>query len=401
MAIAPPERSILFVDDDPLVLQGLQRMLRPMRHEWAMTFVESGAAALVKLAESEFHVVVSDMRMPGMNGAELLSEVKNRHPNTVRLILSGYADKDLILSCVGTAHQFLAKPCEADSIRAAIARVSNFESSVKSERIKKLVVQMDRIPSIPSVYAEIVEKLRDSDTSVEEIGDLIQKDLGITAKLLKLVNSAFFGLSRQLSTPSEAAAYLGIDTIKSLVLGVNAFASFEGSKLPGFTLEKLFAHSMSVAATAREIIRSEDGARNVADQSFVAGMLHDIGKLVLALNLPTEYDQAFRLAQTEQIPLHISEETVLGVNHADVAGFILSLWGLPASVVDAISYHHQPDRSGATSLDPVVAVHVANGAAHRGQQPGEGSFPSVLNVEFLNSLGMSEPLPRWMNLCTI
>jgi HD-like signal output (HDOD) protein len=397
MSAAVAERNILFVDDDPLILQGLQRMLRPMRHEWSMSFVESGAAALETLAVTPFQVVVSDMRMPGMNGAQLLAEVKNRYPKTVRLILSGYADKELILQCVGTAHQFLAKPCEPEAIKAAISRVSALEASVKCERIKKLVVQMDRIPSIPAVYTEIVEKLRDPDASIDEIGGLIAKDLAITAKLLKLVNSAFFGLCRQVSSPAEAAAYLGIDTIKSLVLGVNAFASFEGSKFPGFTLEKLWNHSLSVGAIARRIIESENAQRSFGDESFVAGMLHDIGKLVLALNLSEDYQKAFTLSEAESIPLHKAEESLFGVNHADVAGFILSLWGLPPRVVDAITFHHEPHLSGATALNPVLAVHVADAAEH--QQGCSDKTPSAtVDLEFLTSLGLNEMVPQWMTL---
>ena len=111
MTDTPAKTRILFVDDEPLVLQGLQRMLRPMRNEWEMAFVESGRRALEEMATLPFQVVVSDMRMPGMNGAQFLSHVQELYPRTVRLILSGHADKDLIMKCVGTAHQFLAKPC--------------------------------------------------------------------------------------------------------------------------------------------------------------------------------------------------------------------------------------------------------------------------------------------------
>lgn len=153
MATANSVIRVLFVDDDPLILQGLQRMLRPMRNEWAMSFAESGTKALEMMAEEPFQVVVSDMRMPGMNGAQLLTETKNRYAKTVRLILSGHADKDLIFQSVGTAHQFLSKPCEPEAIRAAISRASTFNSSIRSDQIQKLIVQMDKIPSIPAVLS--------------------------------------------------------------------------------------------------------------------------------------------------------------------------------------------------------------------------------------------------------
>src|SRR5262245_37814840 len=99
-------KKILFVDDEPNVLQGLERMLRSMRHEWEMQFAMSGPAALERLAEQTFDVIVSDMRMPGMTGAQLLTEVSQRHPHIVRIILSGQADQEDILRSVGPTHQY-------------------------------------------------------------------------------------------------------------------------------------------------------------------------------------------------------------------------------------------------------------------------------------------------------
>ena len=396
MTVAADSRlNVLFVDDDPLILQGLQRMLRPMRNDWAMSFVESGPKALESMAELPCDVVVSDMRMPVMNGAQLLGEVKERYPRTVRLILSGHADKELILQCVGTAHQFLLKPSDPETIRSAIARASAFNASVKSEQIRKLIVGMDTIPSIPAVYAEVVELLKKEDVGIDEVGEVISKDLAITAKLLKLVNSAFFGLCRQVSSPSEAAVYLGIDTLKSLVLGVNAFARFDGLKTPGVSIEKIWTHSLEVGAVARKIIEAEDGPRGFAEESFVAGLLHDIGKVVLATNLP-EYQKVLAHAAHDKIPLFQAEEQAFGANHADVAGYVLSLWGLPTRVVDAISHHHMPEPTAATGLNPMIAVHVADAAVHK--KMGLVDPEAMLRTEFLERIGATENVKRWMNL---
>lgn len=393
---APSRLNVLFVDDDPLILQGLQRMLRPMRNEWTMTFVESGTRALEVMATDGFQVVVSDMRMPGMNGAQLLTEIKNRYPKTVRLILSGHADKDLILQCVGTAHQFLVKPCDPETIRSAISRASAFNASVKSDVIKKLVAEMDRIPSVPAVYSEMVEKLKREDVSIDEIGSVITKDLAITAKLLKLVNSAFFGLCRQVSSPSEAAAYLGIDTMKALVLGVNAFESFGGAKVPGFTMEKVWSHSLEVAGAARRIIEESNAPRIYLDESFVAGMLHDIGKVVLAINLPEQYQQVLARVKAEQKALYEVEEETFGANHADVAGYFLNLWGLPTRVVEAITFHHDPELSAATALNPVIAVHLANAVIHAKSEKAYAE--RALRGEFLKTVGVPADLSEWMKV---
>ena len=381
---------VLFVDDEPFVLQGLQRLLRPMRHEWDMLFVDSGAEAMEQMAKQPFEVVVTDMRMPGMNGAQLLFEVKRTYPKTVRLILSGHADKDLILKCVGTAHQFLAKPCEPEALRIAILRAGAFENSVRSEKIKSLIAQMDCLPSIPTIFNEIIEKLQREDTSVEDIGNIIARDLSMTAKLLKLVNSAFFGLRRQVSSPIDAVTYLGLDTIKSLVLAVNAFSSFDGRETDPISLTALWSHSLEVADWSKRIAFSERVDKPTVEECFISGMLHDIGKLAFAVNLPEDYRKAATLAEAEQLSLSEAEESVFGANHAEVGGYLLSLWGLPTSVVEAISSHHDSKAiCNSPELTPLVAIGAANSFSHE----KKGDAPCILFHE-----GSGERINDWRSL---
>ena len=195
------------MDDEALVLQGLQRMLRPLRAKWEMEFLDSGAKALERMAHCPFDIVVSDMLMPGMNGAELLSQAKNRYPKTVRLILSGHADKDLILKCVGSAHQYLAKPCDPDTLRSTVQRASDSEHALRNENVARMAAEMDRLPSVPSLYTEIIEALRDPEVSLQAIGAIIARDIGMTAKILKLLdknNLARLGLDHRVETWRQA-----------------------------------------------------------------------------------------------------------------------------------------------------------------------------------------------------
>ena len=343
-----------------------------MRAEWEMEFVESAEAALRLLEQRPFDVIVSDMRMPRMNGAELLAEVMKRHPTTVRLILSGYADRDLILKCVGSTHQYLAKPCDAESLKATVARASNLEGSLHNERLKTLVCQMNRLPSIPSLYMQVVEKSSRADVSMEEIGGIIGQDIGMTAQILKLINSAFFGLARQLSSAEEAVAYLGLDTIKSLVLSIHAFSQFEKAETGALNIEALWNHSMQVASLAKRISKLECQEDNLSEEAFTPGMLHDIGKLVLAVNLPNEYTEATRLSQSG-LELPLAETQVFGANHADVGGYLIGLWGLPVPVVEAVALHHFPSRSTQTVFSPLTSIHVANVMEWERSNPTNGA----------------------------
>jgi HD-like signal output (HDOD) protein len=346
------------------------------------------------LAEKPFDVIVSDMRMPDMNGAELLAEVMKRHPKTVRLILSGYADKDLILKCLGSAHQYMAKPCDAESLKATVARASNLEDSLRSERLRTLVCQMNRLPSIPTLYMQVVEKSSDTDSSLSEIGGIIGRDIGMTAQVLKLANSAFFGLRRQLSSAEEAVAYLGLDTIKSLILSIHSFSQFEKAETGALRIDSLWNHSVQVASLAKRISKLEDQDANAAEQAFTSGILHDVGKLVLAVNLPADYSEAIRLAQSG-LELPVAERQVFGANHADVGGYLIGLWGLPVPVVEAVALHHCPSRSTQPLFSPLTSVHAANVLDSERSNSANNTPPSQFDVNYLSLVGVSSRLGAW------
>jgi HD-like signal output (HDOD) protein/CheY-like chemotaxis protein len=389
------KKRILFVDDEPLVLAGMQRMLRSLRQEWEMEFVESGARALARLAEASFDVVVTDMQMPGMNGAELLTEVMRLYPKTVRIVLSGHADKDLILKCVTSTHQYLSKPCESASLKATIQRACGLENNLENERLKQLVARMERFPSLPSLYVEMVEKLNDPNTTIEDIGLIVGKDMAMTAQILKLVNSAFFGLSRTVSSPFEAALYLGMDTIESLVLSIHAFSQFDDLKSCGFNLDALMLHSLNTAARAKQIAQLEEASAKVCEECFVAGMLHDTGKLVLAANYPKDYERASQLVRAGGLSTWAAEKEIFGADHASVGGYLLGLWGLPVPVVEAIALHHSPQQCTSPDFSALTAVHVANVLEHERTAADNAVAVNELDSKYLAALGLTHRADAW------
>ena len=389
------KKRVLFVDDDPLILDGLRRAMRPMAAEWDMAFVDGGQKALEVMGQLPFDVVVTDMRMPGMNGAQLLAQVLEKFPKTVRLVLSGHADPDLILECVGTAHQYLSKPCQSKDIKTAIDRASNLEQSLKDERIRKLVSRLENIPSIPSLYAEMVEKLQDPQVGSDEIAAIVVRDLSMTAKILKLVNSAFFGLGREVSSPADAVTYLGVETIKSLVLSINAFSQFRNAKLGAFSLDALWTHSQMTAGGAKQIAEMQEAGPKVMDEAFVAGLLHDIGKLVLVSNFTDDYNQVAESSCGSTRLLLDAEQQTFGANHADVGGYLLGLWGLPDPVVEAIALHHQPQKSPNLEFGPLTALHAANGLLNFNKNEGRFAIEEELDMEYLENLGLRDQVGLW------
>jgi HD-like signal output (HDOD) protein/CheY-like chemotaxis protein len=395
-------KRILFVDDDPLVLALLRRQLRPQQAEWDMEYAEGAMEALAVMGRQPVDVVISDLRMPGMNGAELLQEAMRRHPQTIRLILSGEIDPRLVLHCVGCAHQFLAKPFDLEALRTTIQRLETAASSINNEALRRLITSLDDIPSIPTLYTEIVEKLQLPDTTLEDIGRLIARDPAMTAKMLKLTNSAFFGLRREVLDIADAVAYLGVDIVVSLVLVFHVFSLYEGCRLEGFSIDALWTHSLDVASRSRNIAMAEGASAQMVNAACVSGLLHDVGKLILAANAPTDYQRVLaESAPDAAIPLEV-ERRILGATHADVGGYLLGLWGLPVPVVEAITLHHTPREypreEGRAETDPVLIVHVADALIHSRSASGETRPSAPLDLELLSGVRLRERLDIWRRL---
>jgi putative nucleotidyltransferase with HDIG domain len=380
-------KNILFVDDELLVLEGLKRMLRPLRGEWEMVFVENGVRALEELGKADFDIVVSDMRMPGMNGAELLAEVMKRSPKSIRLILSGHADQQLVWDSIGSTHQYLSKPCTAEDLKCALARAVQLENSLQNHPIRELVARMSHVPSLPSLYTQVLQAAKDPDICLEEIGSIVSQDIGMTAKLLQLVNGAFLGLRREITSPAEAVGFVGLETLKALILSIHVFSEFSVNHSRKFSPSQLWRHCQATAVAAKTICGLEQAQRKLVEESFVAGLLHDIGKLVLASNFPDDYDSVIDLSRKRSISAFAAESQVFQANHAQIGAYLLGLWGLPVPVVEAIAFHHSPNDSQLSGFGPLTAVYAANRIVNiidrtDGATPGEpDSYLAGLQLE--------------------
>ena len=392
------KKRILFVDDEPNILAGLKRMLRSMRKEFELHFAENGKEALEVMAGTDFDVVVSDMRMPGMDGAQLLTEVQKHHPFAIRIMLTGQADEESILRTVGVVHQFLAKPCEPDHLKGILQRASGLHGLISQPAVKKIISGIGTLPSAPEVYDKLRRALADPEVSVAIVGEIIEGDMGMSAKVLQLVNSAFFGLFQKVDSPNRAVSLLGVDTIKGLVLGVGAFAEIKASsKL--YPVQTLWSHSMSVGGCAKKIALSESDDTTLIDNCFLAGILHDIGKLVLLAKMMDKYEEAVLLAREKEIRLRMAEKEIFGTVHGDIGAYLMGIWGMPGSVVEGIGFHHRLDNYPDMEFNPAVAVHVANSVYYE-VHPDEvmGKHPEMDTVQ-LQAMGFGEKMDHWRELC--
>jgi len=392
------KRRILFVDDEPKVLQGLQRMLRSMRHEWDMEFASTGEEALARLDQTSFDVVVSDVRMPIMNGIQLITTVKQRSPQTVRILLSGQSDQEMILGAIGPAHQYLSKPCDANALKTTISRACALGELLENQRLKQVVTRIDSIPAVPSLYLELEREVNVPEPSIEKAAAIISQDVGMTAQILKLVNSAFFGTHQHMSDPLQAVLFLGLDTLKTLVLGIQIFHQSIDHAIPGFSYDRLWSHSVRTGDYARKIVQVEHGERRMVEEAFAGGLLHDVGVLLLASQLPDQYEKTLTLATSQRISLEEAELSVFGATHAEIGAYLLGLWGLGTSIVESVAFHHSPSKSLATSFVPLIAVHVANVlAAETSQAIREEEEPHI-DREFLDHIGLLDRVAEWRQL---
>jgi HD-like signal output (HDOD) protein len=392
-------RRVLFVDDEPRILEGLRRMLHPQRYDWEMAFAPGGEAALALMEASLFDVVVSDMRMPGMDGAALLSRVRDQYPQVVRIVLSGHTELASAMRAVPVAHQFLAKPCDADKLRVAIERACHLKALLNDDSIRRTVGALGDLPSLPRTYQALTSALADPETPVRKIAAIVEQDVGISAKVLQLCNSAFFGVSHSITNIQRAVTLLGINTLKSLVLSVDIFQVFKPSTpLPGFSWERLQHHGRLTASIAARL----PVPKLAADDALAGAMLHDAGKLILAWKLPERFKKSLAEATAQRHPLHQVEERDYGFSHAEIGAYLLGLWGLPYTVVEAVALHHAPNRVPHQGcFDAVSAVYVANLLACELEADSPQALPedsAETHEQELVALGIQQNMPDWRAL---
>jgi len=388
-------KRILFVDDQPELLRGLRRALFEMTCEWDMEFADSGQKALEVLEKAPFDVIVSDMRMPGMNGADLLREVAKRFPSSIRIILSGHSDEKMIMNSIGQTHQFLAKPLKGKELQETLVRAFALRDLLGDTKLKTLISDLRSLPSLPTLYQELELALQSPDVTIQKLGGIISRDIGMTAKMMQLANSAFFGLPIHISNPMHAAKLLGSEILKALVLSGQVFSKFDRVDSCGLSIEKVTDHSLAVASLARDIAFSENQRKEKADNALIAGMLHDVGKLILAHNLPETYIKITAFAKDNNITIWEAEQSTIGVTHAEVGAYLLGLWGLPGDIVEAVAFHHRPLSSVDKSFSLLTAVHVADVLEHEFDEGKNEAPHSAINLEYLDKLGLTNQLSQW------
>lgn len=385
---------ILFVDDERNILEGIKRNYRSLRNEYEMHFAESGEQALAVLVEQPMDVVVSDMRMPIMDGATLLQEVARAHPETVRIILTGHSDEELILKAVPVTHRFLSKPCSSEDLKQSIDRILSFRDALHNHSISKFLCGIERLPALPMSMQKLQQEITSTSPSIDRVAELVSQDPALAARILQLANSAFFGPRQILTCPREATLYLGLETVSALALHVHVFESLvKVNSVTSEILRELQSRSAHVADIAYHIALQMTSSEEMAKEAFAGGLLSEIGKLILALT-PEVSEGISKYSQEERLSSCAAEYLLAGSSHAEIGAYLLVLWGIPANVVNIVAYHHRPSEIDGFRTEPVVAVHVAQSLL---DIIYEKAAPPSMDWSFISSRGFSARMPEWLN----
>lgn len=351
---------VLFVDDESCILDGLRRQLRPLHRQWEMRFAQSGDEALRMLEEQAADVVVSDMRMPGMGGLQLLEKVHERWPETARIILSGQTDQADLLSDIGVVHQFLQKPCESEVLRAAIARAASVTRLVEVPAMRRIVSGLRSLPVLAESLQELMTVLQDSSSDVGKISEVVQKDVGLSTKLLQLVNSAFFGRPRAVTSVREVVSLIGASTLRQIALAARTFDALERGADRNHVIEMLWLHSSDLAALAGRMCRERGFDEQAQARARLAASLSLVGMAVVARYMPAQFEAARLRAMKHGVPFGAALRVEVSVPYQLIGAYAIGLWAFEDDVVRAIAFQCEPEKSDVwNSADPLHFLHLA------------------------------------------
>jgi HD-like signal output (HDOD) protein/CheY-like chemotaxis protein len=387
-----PALRVLLVDDEPRVVSAVQRLLRPYSEKWSVSGATSAHDALALMEEAPFDVVVSDMRMPVMDGATFLTIARQKYPAMMRIVLSGQTDAEAASRVLPVAHQFLSKPTERAELLETLERVAMLHTEISDPRVRAAIGGIDALPSLPAVCAELTALLASEDASVPAIAHLVEGEPAIVAKLLQVVNSPFFGARRRIASVADAVAYLGTEQLKNIVYTV-AIVSSLPARAALFEAGAFHDHSVAVARSAWRVA----GSRELADTSFAAGLLHDVGKLVMASTMPALYDRIASMCGETGASFDEAEVALGSCGHARLGATLLELWGLPFEVIEGVLQHGAAPATGGTTLRTADTVYLA----HRLVGATDGSFESDADRTYLTRLGQLARVPELVAMSAV
>jgi len=346
----------LFVDDDPRILEGIENMFFDAPEDWEVEFANDGAEALAALQAEPFDVLVTDMKMPGMDGSELLAAAREQFPSVVRVVLSGHTDQAEAQRAMPIVHEFLSKPCDFQTLTRTLEQSLELTQHF-TEAARVAMGSLVSLPARPKVYPRLAAML-EGDAGADEVAEVVESEMALAAKVLHVANTSFYSPRTTISRIRDAVVLLGVKVTTNLALSMEAFASVSGPRRQ--EIEDLHEHSMAVAHIAQKLLPHE-----LRPDGMLGGMLHDLGRLLICTRFSSEQERVLELMKDEQLSIDEAERRVLGFDHAEIGGYLLRLWHLSEATANALEQHHTLGVAERGSVE--LAVFASDYAAH---EPG-------------------------------
>lgn len=393
------KKNILFVDDNENVISGIQRQLRPYRNCWQLFFARTGEQALELMAEQSIDLIISEIMLPEMRGDELLAKIMEQHPATVRMIFSGYTSEESLQKALEYAHQYLTKPCTPENLHEAILQIFTIQTCINNPLIISELGDINQLPSLPKIYRELNAAIADENSTPRSIADIFSKDPGLSAKLLQLINSPYFGMNRIVSSLSEAINLIGIKRLNSLLLSAHLRAQFPASDAEtALYMEYIWQDAAKVSELARLIALSENQQEDRPDQAYLGGLLHNIGLLIFLSRRGNKLKTFLEQVKHTDIPIRQLETNIFGFTAPEAAAYLLSLWKIPPRIIEAILLQNSPNQTDYDGMNALTAVHAAACLIKHVSADFERLFNIQLDQAYLERLGKTDRIADWQRL---
>ncbi len=351
------KKRLLFVDDEKNILSSLRRIF--IDGVYDVSYAVGSTEAVKLMSEQQFDMVVSDMRMPDLDGYGLLQLVATVQPSAIRVILSGYADKKTILRAIadGTAKAYLTKPWDNDKLRNDLQKLFSVYDTIRKDVHLEIVGRINKLPVLPQIYHELIRLIQE-DADIDRIVSHLEQDAGYVAKLLAIVNSCLYGVS--IGSIRQAVVYLGLDTVKNMVLSSDVFDVFRSSAPYKEEIDNIWRHSSLMSVLLHRIYQAVNG-KKIPEEYATTGPLHDIGMLLMLQYFPVEYSIVKEQSLKEpDKPIAEIEQSILGISHTVMGGYLLDFWNLPYYLVEGCLYHHDPFSSNVHEKQIMAITNLAD-----------------------------------------
>ena len=384
---------ILFVDQESLLIEPTRQLFSLRHRDWDLAFATGSEEALAVMREKPVDVLISDTDSPDSWGMDLMRQSTVLYPQTFRIFMTGKTGQEELLAAVPSCQRLLTKPCTSEALLSTLESVLSCRSILENPALRAMVGRIKKLPSVPRCYLQLTEMASDPTKDISDAVEIVENDAAMSVRVLQIVNSGCFGHVGEVGSIPDAVMYLGLGLIKGLALITDMFSSIDEHTLTRFSLDRVLAGWLEEARLAKRLL----GGGHRGEEAFTVTLVRDLGRLILASEFPEELAVVIAESKQSKIPEHLVEFQHWGTTHAEIGGYLLGVWGIKASIVDAVANHHVPSQSTSAEPEILAVAHVLDTLEQNATNPTGIALENRLDMPFLLRAGVSNQLANWVS----